>query len=155
MGIKRSSANLKVSFIVAIAILYFSAPILAADKPLHVFILHSYNQHYPWTQSQHEGFVSAISNDTTDQVILSTEHLDTKRLRYDAVYKEAFKDYLQSKYANYKPDLIYVSDDNALDFSIESKDQADKIKKIMEQAVDLEVPNKVDYESGPNWGEIK
>lgn len=120
MGIKRSSANLKVSFIVAIAILYFSAPILAADKPLHVFILHSYNQHYPWTQSQHEGFVSAISNDTTDQVILSTEHLDTKRLRYDAVYKEAFKDYLQSKYANYKPDLIYVSDDNALDFSIES-----------------------------------
>jgi DNA polymerase I-like protein with 3'-5' exonuclease and polymerase domains len=25
----------------------------------------------------------------------------------------------------------------------------------MENAVDLEVPNKVDYESGPNWGEIK
>ena len=31
----------------------------------------------------------------------------------------------------------------------------DKIKKIMERAVVLEVPNKVDYESGPNWGEIK
>ena len=30
-----------------------------------------------------------------------------------------------------------------------------KIKDIMENAVDLEVPNKVDYESGPNWGEIK
>jgi len=25
----------------------------------------------------------------------------------------------------------------------------------MESAVDLEVPNKVDYESGPNWGTIK
>ena len=25
----------------------------------------------------------------------------------------------------------------------------------MENAVDLEVPNKVDYESGPNWGQIK
>jgi len=25
----------------------------------------------------------------------------------------------------------------------------------MEQAVELKVPNKVDYESGPNWGEIK
>jgi DNA polymerase I-like protein with 3'-5' exonuclease and polymerase domains len=25
----------------------------------------------------------------------------------------------------------------------------------MEHAVDLKVPNKVDYESGPNWGEIK
>ena len=42
-----------------------------------------------------------------------------------------------------------------LDFSVESEAQADKIKQIMEQAVNLEVPNKVDYESGPNWGEIK
>jgi len=25
----------------------------------------------------------------------------------------------------------------------------------MEHAVTLEVPNKVDYESGPNWGTIK
>jgi DNA polymerase I-like protein with 3'-5' exonuclease and polymerase domains len=25
----------------------------------------------------------------------------------------------------------------------------------MESAVQLEVPNKVDYESGPNWGSIK
>jgi len=25
----------------------------------------------------------------------------------------------------------------------------------MEEAVSLEVPNKVDYESGPNWGNIK
>jgi DNA polymerase I-like protein with 3'-5' exonuclease and polymerase domains len=41
------------------------------------------------------------------------------------------------------------------DFSIESDAQAVKIKQIMEQAVELEVPNKVDYESGPNWGEIK
>ena len=51
--------------------------------------------------------------------------------------------------------LSHIQIHDELDFSIESKDQADKIKKIMEQAVDLEVPNKVDYESGPNWGEIK
>jgi len=25
----------------------------------------------------------------------------------------------------------------------------------MENAVDLQIPNKVDYESGPNWGSIK
>ena len=51
--------------------------------------------------------------------------------------------------------LSHIQIHDELDFSIESKEQADKIKKIMEQAVDLEVPNKVDYESGPNWGEIK
>jgi len=25
----------------------------------------------------------------------------------------------------------------------------------MEEAIPLEVPNKVDYESGPNWGKIE
>ena len=35
------------------------------------------------------------------------------------------------------------------------KIETQKIKDIMESAVDLEVPNKVDYESGPNWGQIK
>ena len=48
---------------------------------------------------------------------------------------------------------IQVHDE--LDISVESQAHADKIKEIMEGAVDLEVPNKVDYESGSNWGEIK
>ena len=51
--------------------------------------------------------------------------------------------------------LAHIQIHDELDFSIESESQALKIKKIMEQAVELEVPNKVDYESGPNWGEIK
>jgi len=51
--------------------------------------------------------------------------------------------------------LAHIQVHDELDFSIESDAQADKIKQIMEHAVDLEVPNKVDYESGPNWGEIK
>ena len=48
---------------------------------------------------------------------------------------------------------IQVHDE--LDISVESAEHADKIKKIMEGAVTLEVPNKVDYESGANWGNIK
>jgi DNA polymerase I-like protein with 3'-5' exonuclease and polymerase domains len=40
-----------------------------------------------------------------------------------------------------------------LDISV--NENADKIKKIMESAVQLEVPIKVDYESGKNWGTIK
>jgi len=46
---------------------------------------------------------------------------------------------------------IQVHDE--LDISV--SDNAKKIKQIMEEAVTLEVPNKVDYESGPNWGTIK
>ena len=48
---------------------------------------------------------------------------------------------------------IQVHDE--LDISIESAHHADKIKQLMEGAVALEVPNKVDYESGANWGNIK
>ena len=48
---------------------------------------------------------------------------------------------------------IQVHDE--LDISIKDKQQAELIKSIMEDAVSLEVPNKVDYESGPNWGNIK
>ena len=48
---------------------------------------------------------------------------------------------------------IQVHDE--LDISVEDSEHAEKIKDIMESAVDLEVPNKVDYESGPNWGQIK
>ena len=56
----------------------------------------------------------------------------------------------------YKEGLVgHIQIHDELDFSIESESQAKKIKNIMENAVDLKVPNKVDYESGPNWGEIK
>ena len=46
---------------------------------------------------------------------------------------------------------IQVHDE--LDISVDGN--ADKIKEIMETAVELEVDNIVDYESGPNWGTIK
>ena len=42
-----------------------------------------------------------------------------------------------------------------VDISITNDLEAAKIKDIMENAVDLQIPNKVDYESGPNWGSIK
>ena len=54
----------------------------------------------------------------------------------------------------YKEGIIpHIQVHDELDISV--NDNADKIKKIMESAVELEVPNKVDYESGPNWGTIK
>ena len=48
---------------------------------------------------------------------------------------------------------IQVHDE--LDISVKDDKEAKKIVKIMESAVELEVPNKVDYESGDNWGNIK
>ena len=48
--------------------------------------------------------------------------------------------------------MVQVHDE--LNVSITDDKQAEKIKKIMEEAVLLEIPNKVDYECGENWGSI-
>ena len=48
--------------------------------------------------------------------------------------------------------MIQLHDE--LDISIESTEQAKKVKEIMENCVELKVPNKVDYEVGDNWGDI-
>ena len=50
--------------------------------------------------------------------------------------------------------IPHIQIHDELDISVESDQQAKKIIEIMENAVSLEVPNKVDYESGKTWGEI-
>jgi DNA polymerase I-like protein with 3'-5' exonuclease and polymerase domains len=42
-----------------------------------------------------------------------------------------------------------------LDVSVEHSEQAKQIVEIMESAIKLEIPNKVDYECGNSWGSIK
>ena len=51
--------------------------------------------------------------------------------------------------------IPHIQIHDELCFSIKSREEADLIKKTMEEAIQLEVPNKVDFESGPNWGTIK
>ena len=50
---------------------------------------------------------------------------------------------------------IQIHDELDISIPLGEKDNSKDIIKIMENAVDLQIPNKVDYESGPNWGSIK
>jgi DNA polymerase I-like protein with 3'-5' exonuclease and polymerase domains len=62
----------------------------------------------------------------------------------------------KSMVALYKNGIIpHIQIHDEVDISVESAKQAEKIIEIMESAVELQVPNKVDYEQGNNWGEIK
>ena len=55
----------------------------------------------------------------------------------------------------YKEGIVaHIQIHDELDVSVESPEQAKKIVEIMENAVKLEIPNKVDYEFGKNWGTI-
>ena len=56
----------------------------------------------------------------------------------------------------YKTGIIpHIQVHDELDISVKDDKEAKRIVEIMESAVELEVPNKVDYESGKNWGNIK
>ena len=56
----------------------------------------------------------------------------------------------------YKEKIIpHIQVHDELDISVHNPEEATKITNIMENSVTLEIPNKVDYESGPNWGNIK
>ena len=57
--------------------------------------------------------------------------------------------------ALYREGVIpHVQVHDELDISVASDEDAKRIISIMEEAVQLEVPNKVDYEKGENWGSI-
>ena len=56
----------------------------------------------------------------------------------------------------YKEGIIpHIQVHDELDISVENDMMSTKIKQIMEGAVTLEVPNKIDYEYGTSWGNIK
>ena len=55
----------------------------------------------------------------------------------------------------YKEGIIpHIQIHDELDISVQDESHAKKIIEVMENAVTLEVPNKVDYEHGDNWGDI-
>ena len=55
----------------------------------------------------------------------------------------------------YKEGIVaHIQIHDELCVSVESPEQAKKIVEVMENAVNLEVPNKVDYEKGNTWGDI-
>ena len=62
----------------------------------------------------------------------------------------------QSMLALYREGVIpHIQIHDELDISVASLQESEKIIDIMEQAVELQVPNKVDFEKGDSWGEIQ
>ncbi|MCG7912959.1 MAG: EAL domain-containing protein [Candidatus Thiodiazotropha weberae] len=104
--------------ILATTLLFF-CPILAiAADASRILIIHSYSQEYPWTKGQHEGFIDGLQQEQPAQTIIKTEYLDSKRTDYNNSYADWFEQYLQIKYQDFRPDVIYVTDDNGLNFGL-------------------------------------
>ena len=112
----------KTALILLYILLCGVSPLMAQD--LRVLVLHSYQQEYPWTRSQNDGFVEQLTARVSERNLLfSSECLDTKRVDFFVPYRQFFAEYLVRKYRDYRFDLIYSTDDNALQFLLEYKQE--------------------------------
>ncbi|RDH86097.1 MAG: hypothetical protein DIZ80_01105 [endosymbiont of Galathealinum brachiosum] len=105
--------------IILIIFTLISSPVYANynSQQLNILVIHSYHQEYPWTLSQYEAFKNQLTSGLPEYNInYSTEYLDTKHISPSENYKNNFLLYLSSKYKHNIPDLVYVTDDNALKF---------------------------------------
>ena len=50
--------------------------------------------------------------------------------------------------------IPHIQIHDELDISVRDEKESKRIIEIMENAVSLAVPNKVDFESGDTWGDI-
>lgn len=102
-----------------VALLMLASSLVQANKveQLDILAIHSYHQEYPWTASQYKGFKRQLEAEFPEYVLnFSTEYLDTKRIDFSEAYQKKFIHYLHAKYKNNLPDLVYVTDDNALQY---------------------------------------
>lgn len=111
----------KIFYLLLVAFMFIGYGQSTAKK--RIFILHSYSQEYGWTKLQHESFVKNLQNSLHSPMDFSVEYLDTKRTSFTAKYQQFFLSYLQKKFDGYRPDAIYVTDDNALEFFIEHRSE--------------------------------
>ena len=87
------------------------------DLQLNILSIHSYHQDYPWTLLQYNAFKKQLSNDLPGYKLnFLSEYLDTKHISPSEDYQKTFLHYISTKYKNHLPDIIYVTDDNALNF---------------------------------------
>lgn len=119
--------------------------LLHAEAKKRIFILHSYSQEYSWTKLQHDGFVAELEKKLSIPLEISTEYLDTKRVSFDPSYKSFFAEYLRTKYSGYTPDIIYVTDDNALSFCMDRKSSLFlEVPVVFSGVNDLSLSGKID-----------
>ncbi|WP_304226286.1 sensor histidine kinase [Gracilinema caldarium] len=95
--------------------------LFGAEDPLKVLVLHSYQTDYPWTGAIQKGIETVLNENTTLNVIIKTEHVDTKRL-WTEPRKVLFVRYLEEQYKAFKFDAVIVSDNDAYNFMLQYGD---------------------------------
>lgn len=93
--------------------LLWSTDVFAQDYAgKRVFILHSYNDQYPWTQAIHKMIRNVLD---AQDIVSSTFYLDTKNHSSESE-KLAAAQLAKLKITKFKPDVVITSDDDAVKY---------------------------------------
>lgn len=112
------------------ALLILLIPIFAITKVAHcldenvpqILILNSYHQGYEITDEKIQGIQSVFSaaNLTAEFYI---EYMDCKRFKCDSAYQQEFRDVLEKKFGKTQFNLAITTENEALDFAIQNREQ--------------------------------
>jgi diguanylate cyclase (GGDEF)-like protein/PAS domain S-box-containing protein len=94
---------------------------VGAGAAQNILILHSYHRGYEWTDNVKLGMESVLKREAPDAELF-VENMDTKRNDPAHIFPE-LRRFLLAKYAGKKFDIILASDDNALDFLLNWRDE--------------------------------
>jgi len=102
--------------------LFCPSPLQAAEEhPKRILVLHSYHPDFPWTAGIMAG-MKEILGKSEKKVLLHVEYLDTKRYFDDGEYlSRIMEETLRHKLKNRSFDLILLSDNDALNFTLKHR----------------------------------
>jgi hypothetical protein len=92
-----------------------------ADRP-HVLLLNSYTPQYRWTEELVRGVRDELGPLLPEEN-LSIEFMDARRMVDDPAYFDRLRSAYAYKYARLRPDLVISSDDSALTFLLQYRDE--------------------------------
>lgn len=86
----------------------------------NILILHSYSEGLEWTSEQNSGIIETIGK-SNDNCVIYAEYMDWKNYPSEKNI-ESLYNHLKYKYQNKKLDLLITTDDAALNFALENRE---------------------------------
>lgn len=119
MIVRSASLRFPAALLVLLGMLWASIASAADTPDARILFINSYHRGYSWSDGIEDGFRERL-NASKKKIELSIEYLDSRRFSYGAQI-EPLAQAMAAKYANYRPNLIVVSDNAAFDFAIQHR----------------------------------
>jgi len=95
-----------------LSVIFLSVNLLA----INVLVLNSYQETLPWTEIQSDNVIRGLKKIKNKKIKIYVEFMDTKLFKLTPKRENNLLKYYQDKYNKISFDIIFTTDDNALNF---------------------------------------